>query len=222
LRVEKIKKDYKGDYVEKLQNMEIYQTIGNDALFKKKGVLSDGWRLNYTEKNLRISSDRINQLNTGLFDFSRIYYHENTGLYFLAKMEDENIKSSFEAALSLLGDTGIGADRNTGHGLFKFYPETIDIPEPKNKAIALSLVSPNQADLQHLEGAAYDLIKRGGWIAGTSYRKKPIRMFTEGSSFKETLCGQVQNVTPNQEVADMLKYQIYRDGRGFFVGGQNG
>lgn len=208
------------------EDKQIYQTIGDDALFRKKGELSGNYRLSYTEHNLRISSDRINQLNTGLFDFSRIYYHDNAGLYFLAQLEDENIKSSFEAALCLLGDMGIGADRNTGHGLFTFEPETIDVPEPKNRAIALSLVSPSQKDLENncLENAAYDLIKRGGWVAGTNLRKKPIRMLTEGSSFNRPLIGEIKNVTPEvNDIKNILGYDaIYRYGRGFFVGGQNG
>ena len=211
---------------ENKQHKEIYQTIKGELLLRTMRELSDSFSVIYEEKNLRISTDRLtNQASLGLFDFSRIYYRENTGLYFLVKIKNEDT-SSFEAALSLLGDMGIGADRSSGHGLFDWTKdEQMQIPKPQNQAIALSLVSPSRDDITDnwLDGAAYDLVKRGGWISGTDYRKKTVRMFTEGSSFQKPLAGCVQNVTPYEDVAEKLGHQIYRDGRGFFVGGeQNG
>ena len=178
----------------------------------------------HREKNIRINTDRLtNQVTDGaLFDFARIHYDENAGLYFFVELND-GYQDKFEAALRLLGDTGIGADRSSGHGFFEVTTdENITVPKSKNKAIALSLVSPNpDRDMKGdwLEGSAYDLVKRGGWVAGTSYRKNAVRMFAEGSSFSKPLCGMMQPVTTkNSEVEGRLKYTVYRDGRGFFVG----
>lgn len=184
------------------------------------------FKIFHYEQNLRIATNRLtNQAAAGvLFDFARVHYHKNAGLYFLVEFAEESKKQRdmFDAALHLLGDTGIGADRSSGHGLFDFEKESdnLNLMRSKQRSIALSLVSPSENDkarAKWLDDAAYDLVKRGGWIAGTGCRKKTLRMFTEGSSFARSLEGALQDVTPNAAVAEALGYSIYRDGRGFFV-----
>jgi CRISPR-associated protein Csm4 len=213
-----------------------YTIIENNLLLPKINNFPEHFKLFYNEENARVAINRLTgQVADGqLFDFARVHYREQetekqkikTGLYFLANIDAKQQKI-FEAALCLLGDTGIGADRSSGHGLFNWDKELLEIQEPEHIAMSLSLVSPNKEhDMQGdwLEGSAYDLAKRGGWIAGTSYRKKTIRMFTEGSSFQKQLKGDVKDVTPDIEkdvdIEKILNYRIYRDGRGFFVGGE--
>lgn len=173
------------------------------------------------EERPRLAVDRANDgpVEGQLFHFSRIHFDREGGLYVLAKFfEDGPARAGFEAALRLLGDSGLGADRNSGNGLFEWevgQPPTF--PEPASgAAIALSLVSPAPEDMQGdwLAGAKYGLVSRGGWIGAGGLRRRRLRMFAEGSQFVRPLGGQVVDVTP----AVATPYRVYRDGRGFFVG----
>ena len=169
----------------------------------------------------RVSLDRAtnNAIEGQLFNFSRIHYHPYSGLYFLVKFTDNRIKTTFESVLSWLGDSGIGADRSCGHGCFTWQADELHLPSalPNQPAIALSLVIPNADELTHketwLKNAAYDFIKRGGWIAETTQRKQAVRMFTEGSYFAQPLAGQIVTLGKHPQ-----GHPIFRDGRGFFIG----
>ncbi len=168
----------------------------------------------------------INRLSGGaaagtLFDFARVYYQPEGGLYFLARFDKDDRQREFEVALSWLGDSGLGSDRNCGHGLFSWKKRELSLPEaqPHQAAITLSLVVPSYGELREtgwLEEAAYELTKRGGWIAGTSVRKPTLRMFSEGSYFK---AGQFSGQVVGLGKHPSFGYSIYRDGRGFFVAG---
>ena len=63
----------------------------------------------------------------------------------------------------------------------------------------------------------YQLVKRGGWIASpiSTYRKRTVYMFTEGSVFKTP-------ISPKGKVADLrpavfTEHAIWRDGTGIFL-----
>jgi CRISPR-associated protein Csm4 len=168
------------------------------------------------EQRPRLAMDRYtNQSIDGqLFNFSRIWFHQQGGLYFLAHFNDDNSRQRFEAVLSVLADSGIGADRSNGNGFFQW--SSAEIPEisqgEHQMAVALSLVNPSPADCQTgwLKNAAYKLITRGGWIGGTGLRKPGVRMFTEGSVFSQPLQGRMIDVS-------LKDRPVYRDGRGFFI-----
>lgn len=170
------------------------------------------------EERPRLAIDRnSNQAADGqIFNFSRIWFDKNGGLYFLAVFDDETGKQKFETALSVLGDSGIGADRTSGNGCFTWskgqLPE-LQLAE-QGQAVALSLVNPDSGDCQTgwLDGAAYKLVSRGGWIGGSGKRKQRLRMFAEGSVFAKPLQGRMVDVS-----VDQLPQKVYRDGRGFFV-----
>ncbi len=78
-----------------------------------------------TEENIRVSINRQdNQSEDGqLFSFSRAYLKQSGGLYFLACFTGENQQKEFEEILAILGDTGLGGDKNCGHGLFEVCKE---------------------------------------------------------------------------------------------------
>ncbi len=157
-----------------------------------------------------------------LYDFARIWFAQQAGLYFLARFDNPQLhQSHFEAALSWLGDTGIGSDRSSGNGLFKWEKKDyhFDSQLDLKKAIALSVVIPDPiVDIQEgwLTEATYDFMRRRGWVAGTTWRKDGIRMFKEGSEFNRPLQGRVVKLGTHPQYF----YPIYRDGRGFFVGGR--
>lgn len=184
--------------------------------------LNQGFRLWAREERPRLSVDRttVNPIEGQLFHFGRIYFHPDGGLYFLARFDNTKAQNDFEAALSLLGDSGLGADRTNGNGFFHWqrardFPK---LPDPgTSDAITLSLINPAPEDYSTdwLENAQYALISRGGWISGTGIRRKRLRLFTEGSQFRRPLLGRVVDVSP-EEIS--LPHPVYRDGRGFFIG----
>jgi len=169
------------------------------------------------EERPRLAIDRIdNQAAESLiFNFSRIWLDKKGGLYFLAVFNDESSRGQFETVLSVLGDGGIGADRSNGNGYFIWEPGQVPgLQKAKQgESVALSLVNPDPGDCQAgwLEGSAYKLVSRGGWIGGTGLRKKRLRMFSEGSVFSRPLQGRVVDVSTN------ATQSVFRDGRGFFV-----
>jgi CRISPR-associated protein Csm4 len=170
---------------------------------------------------LAVERTSNNPVESALFHFSRIFFQPEGGLYFLACFENPARRIEFEAALSLLGDQGLGADRTSGSGFFTWkqgQPPELP-PLTDGAAIALSLVNPAPEDCQGdwLQNAKYNLISRGGWIAYSGLRRRRIRMFTEGSEFARPLRGRVVDVTPNLP-DNPPPHSIFRDGRGFFVG----
>ena len=200
----------------KLDDAQAINVLGTLATLKTEIVpYEKPWAV---EERPRLAMDRATNSHAEelLFHFSRVWLHPMAGLYFLASFDNGQAQANFEAALSLLSDEGIGADRSNGNGWFAFERFTsLGLKEANTgKSMALSLVNPDPADCRHgwLDGAAYKLVSRGGWVGGTGLRKRRLRMFAEGSVFQGPLQGRVVDVTP-----DDAPHPVYRDGRGFFV-----
>ncbi len=172
------------------------------------------------EERPRIAVDRSgSQAADGqIFHFSRIHFDPRGGLFFLARFQDEAGQDRFDAVLKLLGDSGIGSDRNSGHGHFVYQKTAAPDFSGIKQNISLSLVNPDpNTDISEkwLDGAAYELTQRGGWISGESWRKAGLRMFSEGSCFSGKLTGRIVEVGDHPRFG----HKIYRDGRAFMVGG---
>lgn len=205
------------------------QAVNHEENWYQHGDIADGGLMTPKDKKVegalwhiedkpRIAVDRGgNHAADGLiFNFSRVHYHPDGGLFFLAMFDDEINVKRFESVLSLLGDNGLGSDRSNGHGHFTF--KKTSMPSLKlDKQVCLSLLNPCDADMDEhwLDNAAYDLVRRGGWIGGSSWRKQSIRMFTEGSSFSKPLQGRMVKVGEHP----VAGHPVYRDGRAFMVGG---
>jgi CRISPR-associated protein Csm4 len=135
----------------------------------------------------RVSVDRLGLPQNRGFFFALQFFAPECGLYFLADIDCEN-KKKFCAVVNLLGDTGIGADRNCGLGHFSLMEQrdfSICLPEKNTGWITLSLFNPGaRDDLQALtRQAAYDLVIRSGWIVNSGFARPPVRVFAEGSYF---------------------------------------
>ena len=165
------------------------------------------------------------------FYMEKLYpLNQNTGLYFIYKGEFSTEK--LDAAMKLLGENGIGLQRNLGNG--RFIPEKdsvkIKLPDSATAWMSLSLYRPDKDDLNEtfLAGSSYQFIKRGGWVSSSSeenmnYRKQAIIMFTEGSTFcfsdkiaKVMIAGKLEDITPDVMVKSS-GYKIFRDGRSIFL-----
>jgi len=230
LPIEKLKEAKKLKKVQWLDN-RLWQASLNDPNWAQQIDLKNGVcqgvlasrssklpeRLWLEEERPRLAIDRYaNQASEGqIFNFSRIWFHNEGGLYFLAVFDDPESQRQFETVLNVLADSGIGADRSNGNGCFTWQPGEmpgLQLAEHE-PAVALSLVNPDPGDchIGWLEGSAYKLISRGGWIGGTGKRKQRLRMFAEGSVFAKPLQGRMVDVSGG------LPQAVYRDGRGFFV-----
>lgn len=155
----------------------------------------------------------------------RLYFNEHAGLWFAIE-GDESFLNIVTKSLRLLGDTGIGTDKNVGNGQFEITEGniTLKIPENSNFQMTLSLYCPKREEVENdlLLNSSYGLIKRGGYIASPddiknlTLRKKSIYMFTEGSIFpnNEKLVGRITDLRPDISRVD---HSIWRDGKGFMI-----
>lgn len=193
------------------------------------------------DEDMRVCVSRFdNQSQDGqLFAFRRTRYpyqsfsdkwskNFQAGLYFLARFTNEEAQKTFEELLALLGDTGLGADKNCGAGLFEFKKVASPVKpvygnNPASSVVTLSLFCPNKEEQKHNtwfgKESRYTLTARRGWIHNSSLRRKSICMFAEGSQFKnpspgESLKGDMVDVSPE---GGYLNHKVFRDGRGFFI-----
>lgn len=172
----------------------------------------------------RVTIDRA--ANTSeIFYFNELVFSEDSGLFFLVRFLDPQIKSKLEAVLRLLGDEGIGGDKHLGRGCFEI--EAIDsfeikLPQDTGHFLTLSLFHPTEDEAAKglIKEASYDLIARRGWIhskGAMALKRKGIRMFTEGSIFKEVgkeIYGNIPIVLEkNMDLG--LRHNIYRNGLAF-------
>jgi CRISPR-associated protein Csm4 len=161
------------------------------------------------------------------FYMERIYFKYESGLYFFA----EGNTGVIEDALNILKDEGIGTDRTVGNGFFEWETDTIELSLPESRYItSLSLFLPENdkqiSDMLNDAYAAYDLMKRGGWLTDAGFntlRKNFVYMFTEGSVFvndisintQKTL-GKIVDLKPEVEHKN-IGHPVYRSGKAFFI-----
>jgi CRISPR-associated protein Csm4 len=163
----------------------------------------------------------------------KMYFQENTGLFFLLEVTDKNDTETLpklKAALKLLADSGIGTDRNSGNGQFDVAYDDLTFDEPTNAThdLSLSLYCPKKEEIEGkiIHQSYYELVKRGGYISSPesedhlTIRKRSIHFFTAGSVFpkfddgKERQ-GKVVNLRPDD--VNGLKHPIWRDGQAIFI-----
>lgn len=163
---------------------------------------------------------------TNIFYTTSVRFVENGGLYFFVKFDNDEEKKRFDAALYLLSDVGIGADRSNGSGNFKMpKAEVFDYPfDDGDYFVNLSLYHPTKEEISAniLEGAHFFLVNRQNWVSSGDFpypvRSKSVRMFLEGSVFKNTIDakGDMVDTTPViPERLGKLPHKIYRNGRLF-------
>jgi len=175
---------------------------------------------------------RVNVRQEKTFYVERIFFSEDGGLYFLVD-EKKEVLQKLTYVMEYLSEEGIGMNKNVGFGKFRFggfKDFSIKIPDGATDWVNLSLYCPYKKEIEPdsvLKGSAYQLIKRGGWVANArnkanlTYRKKSIFMFREGSVFhfgkqdKPMIeKGKIENLKPKDW--NLHDHPIHRDGRGMF------
>ncbi len=181
------------------------------------------------EQGEKVDYDNLKDLdlnyNSVPFYIEKNYIAQGSGLFFIINTidkEKELFLKTLDGIMRLLGENGIGLQRGLGNGHFTVQRTilTLDTPDVSTHHINLSLYCP--ADETELKGLTltdsyYQLIKRGGWISSpiSTYRKRTVYMFTEGSVFKTP-------VSPIGKVADLKPkvfddHAIWRDGKSIFL-----
>ncbi len=169
---------------------------------------------------------------TSIFYIERHFFGKGCGLWTLAQFES-SVENRIIAALRLLGDEGIGTDRNIGHGKFSFEITEVLPVNPGGGKFGVSLglyCPPSEQELARVAGAEparYDLVKRGGWLSEPygNWRKKHVYMFKPGSLLKlresDTngsafpVMGSIIDLAP-ANVHPPIGHPVYRSGRTLF------
>lgn len=204
---------------------------GDEVLIKDEQisqgfVVADLKQVSISESHVtqRVSVPRGDDSVAEPFFFEWKFFNPDAGLYVLVDCDDDR----FEELLSLfedLGQIGVGTDKSVGGGKFDIEQAELELPDIPSSThmVMLSMYIPEYSELQiiDLEKSRYDLLLRGGFIAGSNnidyrhLRKKSVYMFNTGSvlSTSSTLKGRVVNLRP--EWNDDKMHPIYRSGKPF-------
>ena len=171
----------------------------------------------------RVSVNRTGADDAEPFAFAWTFFRPNAGLYCLLDAPDE-MTDEIRDLFTMLGEQGVGSDRSVGGGHFDVELSEQSLPDvPNSNAVmTLSMLIPSAEELPtlNLEQSQFNIIKRGGFMAGTTdddkrhLRKNTIHMFAEGAVFATTSAprGIVVDLRPA-----VASHPIFRSGRAICV-----
>lgn len=175
----------------------------------------------------RVTLDRITNASQ-IWHMGMVQFVNGAGLWFAIQFlkDSDAMLQKLEACLRLLEDTGLGGERGSGLGLFRFESKEglVQCPADANCFTTLSPLCPaNGNELQSLLGGPihYDLMPRRGWIGSPeagNLRRKQVWMFSEGSILSgnpASIVGSLQDTRPDG-IPDL--HPVYRYGYAFPVG----
>lgn len=174
----------------------------------------------------RVALGRENN-RSEIFHVGVLRFAGNAGLYFLMRLVDETLLPQLRAALSLLGEMGLGGERAYGLGRFTVQIEQADSGwdflegQAGARVLTLSPFCPPASDLDVVdETCSYGLVEKKGWIHSPftyqQLKRKTVVMFTAGSVFSCSLKGQVLDVTPAAWDVES-SHPVYRFALPFFI-----
>lgn len=223
------------------------ETKVNDSVKKKKmkklqfipvskikdffnGTLDD---IKFSENTLyeKCAPSRIGADENGLYSVAVTKFLDDSGLYFIVKMQEDK-KKWFDNVIKSLGLSGIGGKRTSGYGQFEILD---DFELDKNSSIqdesmftnllnndskyylTLSAFYPKEEEIQKLKNGYYSLIQRQGFVQSSTYsenllKKIPITMVNAGSCFKDKFEGTVVDVSKDGN------HPVYRYGKPIMIG----
>ena len=167
----------------------------------------------------------IGSQNAGseIWHVQTVQFNTDCGLWFAAEFDSKDTQQKIETLLRVLGDNGIGGERNAGYGSFEFKTDTIDLPrsDTGDQFVTLSPIcpkSPEQLSVLLDGNIAYAINPLTGWVSttGTATRRKQINMFAEGSVLnagEEQPVGRLVDLSP-----DTYAHPVYRYGYAWQIG----
>lgn len=180
----------------------------------------------------RVTLNRLSSASQ-IYHAGRVTFAEGCGLWFGVwwRNPNENLgeipaQTAFINALTLLQDDGLGGERTSGYGAFRFQSmsDAAHLPDSVLNApgYLLSRYSPQPNEIGALqdEGASYTLTSVGGWMRtfnGAAQRRKRLMLVTEGSLLflPKAICGKVHDVA-----GDGASHEVYRAGFALVSGWQ--
>ncbi len=183
------------------------------------------WKSGREERPPRVTIDRMTS-QTQIYFCGRVSFPNNCGLYFWVDVKDDEYKVHLKRAIDFLSDEGLGGERSIGHGQFTYCCDKDELPTFGNpnlsqiKYLTLALYHPTKNEVcrdEVLDGAAYELMERGGWIYspdGKSQRRQKVKMLKEGALLNKPIAGDIVSVEPSN-----FPHPVYRYGLAFPQGG---
>ena len=216
------------DAAEKEQLETLLTPPEKDKNEKENGAENDltVWK---ADSRPRVTLDRESH-ESQIWHVETLTFNKCCGLWFAVEFDDTNdtekIEDKIDTLLSVLGDAGIGGERNAGYGLFEFKKRSVKIETAakSSRFVTLSPICPkHKNELQTLvsKDASYSLNPYGGWgnSTGTPFARKKVMMFDEGSVLTKA-AGQigrlVQDLKPDGDAA--CTHSVYRYGYAWPVG----
>ena len=177
----------------------------------------------------RVSVSRTMEDNAQPFQYQWTFFKngkQESGLYCLLCAESEETEKEVFRLFQKLGQMGFGSGKSVGGGLFEIVNEKMTLPDiDGNATMLLSTYIPSLSETAalHLPRSNYQLVKRGGFMAGSEkegwrhLRRKIVNMFNTGSVFSTItdLQGIVVELTPDWNDAAM--HPVFRSGKPFII-----
>ena len=163
----------------------------------------------------------------GLYQF-----YEGCGLYIIAGIKTTEQETVLLSLFRVLGMGGIGGKSSSGYGKFHLEDEVLlndfyddqtqwlyqALIKESKRSLLLSSSYPKEEELDAaLNGSAYQLVRRGGFIASDTYAKSPMKkktqyFFRAGSTFSYRFAGDIYSV------GKYGFHNVYRYGKPLFLG----
>lgn len=154
------------------------------------------------------------------FEFK--YYASDAGLYCLTDAKGELFAELVEL-FTILGQQGIGSDKNVGCGHFDVESGTIEIADVvSDDKLMLSMYIPTREELSaiDLSKSSYQMLLRGGYMAGSEneagrqFLKKAVYMMESSSLLhsQQELKGRIVNLRNT-----FSNHDIFRSGKAFYL-----
>ena len=159
-------------------------------------------------------------------------FENNCGLYEIAAAKTQEQEAVLLSLFQALGMGGIGGKISSGYG--KFHLEDVvllneffdaqtqwlyeSLTAEKERSVLLSASLPREEELeQALEGATYQLVRRGGFVTSDTYaetpqKKKTQYFFRSGSVFGHRFTGDLYSV------GGFGEHPVYRYAKPMFLG----
>lgn len=187
-----------------------------------------------TSSTTRVVLDRVTNAS---LPFHFVNCHYAPFLQFWMNADVSNDKwDVFTAAIRLLGDEGLGADRSVGMGSFEIAGsfDVFEADRAKGKRwMNIGVFNPAVDSGKEIrwEESTFNIERRQGWVSKFPLRRQTVKVVAEGSvlvSIKEPKGRILKVLDPENEqypskikeyLNDVagLEHPIYRDCRGFFV-----
>lgn len=149
----------------------------------------------HVDKAPRVTVDRITSASA-IFHTGRLCFSPNCGFWFGVQWHtnDAELADGLHAALAILADDGLGAERNSGYGYFSVSDTTmLSLPAPRagDFFVNLSRYSPKADEVPAVfedERTAYNLTSVAGWLNSPvepAQRRRRLWLFGEGSVLQQ-------------------------------------